>query len=277
MVVKTECEIVPGSSTPAAARSTHRRSTEGVIDSHVQIVAVAGGGGDEVKVLEVSRQVRAGNVLQQASRNGGGRSRPRTGLRGESGNDTPGESCVRRGVEDLYLLAFGRTGSVPNATEISLAFLQSRDGRKLVEGILAPLAVVIDKEKRLAATVIDAWDVERTSDGAPETILQVSRLGWWLAGEFIRSRIQRGIADAVVDGTMGMVDVEAAASCDGHGPSATSATKAASPKSSSTSTTAKSASAAEAATLRASIGDALLQFVSTHGIQGVRPRAGDGD
>jgi hypothetical protein len=63
MIVKAEGQIVAWS--PAsAAPSACRRSPEGVIDAHIQVIAAVVRGCDEVKILKASGKIRLWDVLQ---------------------------------------------------------------------------------------------------------------------------------------------------------------------------------------------------------------------
>ena len=63
VVVKAEGQIVARGVAASAAASARGRCAEGVVQTYVQIVAVAVGGSYEVEVLEIARQVRQSEYI----------------------------------------------------------------------------------------------------------------------------------------------------------------------------------------------------------------------
>ena len=69
VIVKAESQVVAwsASSPPPSARW---RGAKGVIDPHVEIVAVTGSGGHEMKILIIAGKIRQRDVVQQSCRGG---------------------------------------------------------------------------------------------------------------------------------------------------------------------------------------------------------------
>ena len=182
MIVETELQAVARcvAATASATASARGRCAKAVVDTYVQIVAVAGGGSHIVEVLISARQVRQRNIGQQSQRY-------RVDLRNRVAGRIAGERLVRRGIENLYRHRVG-SRSV-GLGKVTLPLQQRGHGRKLIERIFPLLAVEVDEVKSLGAAMVDMRNVERSADGAAEAILQVRRFFGGLAGY----RKRRGI------------------------------------------------------------------------------------
>ena len=186
---------------PAAgpALPLQRGFAEGTDHANVQVVGIAGGGGDKVKVLHRTRQIGLRDVLQQ---------------------------CLRDGIDVVDHQPIGENprALVRGPSELAVG----GHGGEGIERSFGARAVVVHEEKRLLAAVVDPGDVERPAQGASEAILLVRGLDLRSSGQGIGRGVQRGIIRRVINGAVRTVEVEAAAPAAEHeGPPAT-ATKAAS-------------------------------------------------
>src|SRR5712692_9253377 len=163
-----------------------------------------------MKILEVAGKIRFWDEVQQA-RGGGVNLRDHVSRKRQ----------VRLRVDDHHRRTGVGAGKDLGIGEIAAALGQCGHGRKRVERILRPRAGVVDEEKRLVAAMIYLWNIERPAEVAAETVLRVTRLER-LAGQRIRSGVERRIVNRVKQGAVRAVDVEAAAPAanDHDGPSA---------------------------------------------------------
>src|SRR5215472_5544271 len=251
VIVKAKGQIVPRSPPPPAAPPPHGGSAESVIDAYVQVIAAVVGRGHEMEVLESTGKIGLRNVLQKALRN-----------RIDLGQRVVGEGSVGRGIDNGHRLPIHC-----GLREVPLPFQQGGHGRKLIEWILAALAVVVEKEKRLGATVIDLGNVQGATHRTAKAVLHVRRVRPRLTRQGIGRSVEGRIADSVINGSMRVINVETPPSNNGHGPARTTSTEASASASTTPAETTRSAKSARSA--KSGIIDALLQFVSAHRVERV--------
>src|SRR5271155_4370322 len=116
-------------------------------------------------------------------------------------------------------------------------------------------AVKIDEEKSLGASVVDLRDVQRSANRTSEAILLVCWVLGWLAYEGVRGGIKSRVANPIVDRSMGMIDVETAATRNRHRASLAA-----------TAESALAATSSEASALLARVIHTLLKFIPAHGV-----------
>src|SRR5260370_1237542 len=152
-----------------------------------------------MKILEVAGKIRFGDEVQQA-RGGWVNLRDHVSRKRQ----------MRLRVEDHHRRTGIGAGKDPGIGEIAAALGKCRHCRKRVERILRARAGVVDEEKRLVAAMIYLWNIQRAAEAAATTLLRVTRLER-LAGQRIRSGVERRIVNRVKQGAVRAVDVEAAA------------------------------------------------------------------
>src|SRR5208337_941387 len=157
MVVEAERQIVAWSIPASTAAPARGSGSERVIQTYVQIVAVAVGGGDVMEILITARQIWQWNVLQQSLRSS-------VDLR----NRVVSVFGVRPGNKNPYWLSRFRPGSICGLRKIPLPLQRGWHGRKLIERIFSALAVVVDEIERLASAMVDVRDIQRSATDPPK-------------------------------------------------------------------------------------------------------------
>src|SRR5271155_516710 len=168
--MKPKCKIVLRTSAASALTPATQGRAKTMIYANIQVVAAAVGGGDEVEILIIARQVWHRNIRQQSGGYG-------IDLR----NRIIRELCAGGGIENLHWLPDIRARGVQSLGKIPLAFEQSRHRRKLIEGILTALSVVIHKKESLVSAVVDLGNIQRPADGSAKAVLFISGFDFGLS------------------------------------------------------------------------------------------------
>src|SRR5579862_3781431 len=147
MIVESKRQIIPRGVATRAAPS-QSSGAERVIYPNIEIIAAVIGGRNEMKVLEISGQIRLWNIRQQTFGNG-------INLR----NCVIRKRGVGRWIKNFRRLSRKCSGGIGGLREISLTLKQRGNRGELIERLFTTPPVVVNEVEGLVSALVYMRDV----------------------------------------------------------------------------------------------------------------------